>query len=176
MLSHGLVWGCPGLLVLLTVRELEVPPWPPALTWWSAPCTLGSCSAETVVGGGGYPMPVWSPSCCLSQRPVFLCFQGEDLDFWLSATPLPAAAPAPVRAWGAACAVPALHVRPAALIDLPLRGVQGHLLWALPAPGVRGCWGTLAQTSQTWASLVPRLRSGPVSGCRNVPQHRARYS
>ncbi|EFB22865.1 hypothetical protein PANDA_015532, partial [Ailuropoda melanoleuca] len=28
--------------------------------------------------------------------------EGEDLDFWLSATPLPAAAPAPVRAWGAA--------------------------------------------------------------------------
>lgn len=33
--------------------------------------------------------------CCISQRSVFLWFQGEDLDFWLSTTPLPAAAPAP---------------------------------------------------------------------------------
>lgn len=38
-------------------------------------------------------MPSQGPSSCSSSRSVFLWFQGEDLDFWLSTTP-PAATPA----------------------------------------------------------------------------------
>lgn len=86
---------------------------------------------------GGLGGPPWGLSCCLSQRQVSLWFQGEDLDFWLSTTPLPAT----VRARWATCVglsgPAAAHVAPR---PQPSRAASlkhpGVPLWVLPTPAL----------------------------------------
>lgn len=128
------------------------------------------------------PGPSRVPPAALAEA-LSVCFQSEDLDFWLSTTPPPAAAAAPalstVRAGGRApCTGRTLSAAGnSCLLEecgdtlgcCPQRpSVTHQSSLATQAPGVGGCRGTLTQVSQ-----LPCRRSRPGSDGASGPRGRA---
>lgn len=172
---------------------------------WALPAALGGTL------GGSWPWACWgtpqAPPGPSRARPaasaeaLFVWFQSEDLDFWLSTTPPPAAAPAlsTVRAGGRApCAGPTPSAAGHSCLREECRDTPGSCpQWPFPfityqtfpatqAPGVGGYQGTLTQMSQVGASsralglaqaATERLALAAEPGSsREQSRHRSRWA